>query len=148
MVLASGIRIQWLELPQTVRDAVERILGAPVTEAVSQSGGFSPGTADRVVTADGRRAFVKAVSSAQNPVSPQMHRAEARNAGRLPEGVPVPKLLGTHDDGDWIALVLEDVDGRPPHTPWRPAETDAALAALKRLAVPIPGGDLPTLRDE
>jgi Ser/Thr protein kinase RdoA (MazF antagonist) len=148
MVLASGIRIQWPELPQTVRNAVERILGAPVAEVAPQTGGFSPGTADRVVTTEGRRAFVKAVSSAQNPVSPQMHRTEARNVALLPAGLPVPKLLGTHDDGDWIALVLEDVDGRHPHTPWRPAEIDAALAALKRLAVPIPGVALPALRDD
>src|SRR5689334_9320284 len=61
MVQASGVRIGWADLPANVRDSVAGILGEPVVEAVSQSGGFSPGTADRVTTASGRRAFVKAV---------------------------------------------------------------------------------------
>ena len=45
-------------------------------EAVSQAGGFSPGTADRVGTAEGRRAFVKAVSTAHNPDTPGLNRRE------------------------------------------------------------------------
>ncbi|GIJ21197.1 hypothetical protein Vlu01_18210 [Micromonospora lutea] len=57
---------------------MEKIIGDRVVEAVSQSGGYSPGTADRVRTTSGRRAFVKAASPAQNPDTPAMHRAEAR----------------------------------------------------------------------
>ncbi|WP_432972829.1 aminoglycoside phosphotransferase family protein [Dactylosporangium sp. CA-233914] len=146
MVRASGVRISWAQLPPTVRGAVEDIVGEPVVEAVSQRGGFSPGTADRVVTAGGRRAFVKAVGSVLNPRTPAMHRAEARVAARLPEGTATPRLLGLHDDGDWVALVYEDVEGRHPHTPWRPDEIDAVLAALRKLAVPVTG--LPSLREE
>ena len=55
-------RISWTDLPGHVQAGVEEILGAPVVEATGQQGGFSPGTADRVRTATGRRAFVKAVS--------------------------------------------------------------------------------------
>ena len=66
MVTASGVRIGWVDLPEPVRAAVEDIIGGTVVEARSQSGGFSPGTADRVRTADGRRAFVKAVSADLN----------------------------------------------------------------------------------
>lgn len=66
MTSASGVRIGWADIPQDVRRAVEEIIGGTVVEAVSQAGGFSPGTADRVRTANGRRAFVKAVSPAQN----------------------------------------------------------------------------------
>src|SRR5205085_10839136 len=107
MVDASGVRIGWAELPESVREAVTGILGAPVVEAVSQPGGFSPGTADRVVTAAGTRAFVKAVGTALNELSPSMHRAEARVTAVLPAGAPVPRLLGFHDDGEWVALVFE-----------------------------------------
>lgn len=146
MVQASGVRIGWAELPATVRAAVEEILGAPVAEAVSQPGGFSPGTAERVLTAAGGRAFVKAVGSSLNPVSPGMHRAEARVAQALPGGVPAPRLFGVYDDGDWVALVYEDVDGRPPRTPWTEPELGAAFEALRRLAVPVTG--LPSLRAE
>ncbi|MER7007083.1 phosphotransferase [Dactylosporangium sp. NPDC000555] len=146
MVQASGVRIGWGDLPGNVRDGIARVLGGEVVEAVSQPGGFSPGTADRVRTAAGRRAFVKAVGSALNDHSPAMHRAEARVAAALPGGVPAPRLLGVYDDGDWVALVFEDVDGRHPRTPWEDAEVAAALEVLRRLAVPVAG--LPSLRDE
>ena len=133
MVVASGVRIGWCDLPRSVRDAVEEIIGGRVVDAVSQAGGFSPGTADRVRTADGRRAFVKAVSAAQNEFSPGMHRREAAITAALPADAPAPALLGVHDDGDWVALVLADVDGR--HPDWGdPADLAAARAALADLA--------------
>src|SRR5690349_10831175 len=129
MVVASGVRIRWSDLPSSVRHAVEEILGGPVVEAVPQAGGFSPGTADRVRTADGRRAFVKAVSAALNKDSPGLHRQEARVTAALPTSAPTPRLLGMHDDGDWVALVLNDVEGR--HPDWRdPADVKAARDAL------------------
>jgi aminoglycoside phosphotransferase len=139
MVQASGVRIGWDDLPPTVRAAVEAILGGPVVEAVSQVGGFSPGTADRVRLADGSRAFVKAVSTTQNEHSAQLHRAEARVTAVLPADVPAPRLLGFHDDGTWVALVFADVDGRQPHLPWQDEEVAAVLDALRRLAVPVSG---------
>ncbi|MGW0937341.1 aminoglycoside phosphotransferase family protein [Streptomyces sp. NPDC002666] len=127
---ATGVRHHWADLPDTVRNAVQHILGAPVVEARSQSGGFSPGVAARVRLADGSRAFVKAVSAEVNPDSPDQHRAEARNTAALPPHAPVPKLLGSYDDGTCVALVLEDVEGRQPCVPWDPAELERVLAAL------------------
>jgi aminoglycoside phosphotransferase (APT) family kinase protein len=150
MVVSSGVRIAWLDVPGEVRSAVEVLLGAPVVEATSQVGGFSPGTADRVRTADGRRAFVKAVSPAQNPDSPGMHRREARITAALPAHAPAPGLLGVHDDGDWVALVLEDVEGRHPVTPWRPDEVARVLATLTSMAhtlTPTPIDHVPTVAD-
>jgi hypothetical protein len=123
-----------VDLPPHVRDAIETIIGDEVVESTSQSGGFSPGTADRVQTVSGRRAFVKAVSAAQNERSPELHRREALVTAALPPAVPAPQLLGCHDDGDWVALVLSDVDGRHPSIPWRPVELDRVLAALADLA--------------
>lgn len=133
MVVASGVRIGWVDLPGSVRRAVDEIIGGKVVQAVSQAGGFSPGTADRVRTADGRRAFVKAVSAAQNEFSPGMHRREAAITAALPSSAPVPTLLGVHDDGDWVALVLSDVDGR--HPDWdNPADLATVRVALADLA--------------
>lgn len=147
MVPASGVRIGWEDLPVEVRRAVADILGGDVVEAVSQSGGFSPGTADRVRTAGGRRAFVKAVSTAQNEHSPDFHRREARITAVLPPEAPTPELLGTYDDGDWVALVLTDVEGRHPAVPWRTAELARVRAALDELArIPAPPG-VPDARD-
>ncbi|MEH0938697.1 aminoglycoside phosphotransferase family protein [Micromonospora psammae] len=140
-------RIGWTDLPGHVRSAVEEILGDRVVEAVSQPGGYSPGTADRVRTAAGRRAFVKAVSPAQNARSVALHRAEAAVTAVLPAHAPTPRLLGRHDDGEWVALVLTDVDGRHPATPWRADELDAVLGALETMAAaltPSPVAHAPT----
>ncbi|WP_203924975.1 phosphotransferase [Rugosimonospora africana] len=148
MVLASGVRIGWADLPERVRSAVEGIIGGgAVVEARSQPGGFSPGTADRVRTCTGRRAFVKAVSRELNEQSPELHRREAHVTAALPATVPAPRLLGCYDDAIWVALVLQDVDGHHPATSWRPQELTrvlAALADLARAAIPDPLADLPT----
>ncbi|MGZ2362265.1 aminoglycoside phosphotransferase family protein [Streptomyces sp. 372A] len=138
---AQGVRHPWSGLPAAVRGAVEDILGAPVTEARSQSGGFSPGVAARVRLANGGRAFVKAVSAEVNPDSPDMHRAEARVTASLPADAPVPRLLGSYDDGNCVALVLEDIDGRQPRVPWDRDELDRVLTAvgdLSRVLTPAP----------
>ena len=147
MLGSGGQRVRWPELPAAVHAAVAEVLGAPVVEHESQAGGFSPGSADRVATATGARAFVKAVSAAQNPDSPAMHRAEARVGRLLPAGLPVPRLLGAVEVEGWVVLVQEDVAGRTPHLPWRPPELRRALDALHLLAeraTPSPVADLPT----
>lgn len=150
MTLTSGVRIGWADVPEHVQAAVEAILGDRVVAAVSQRGGFSPGTADRVRTAGGGRAFVKAVSPGQNERSAELYRQEALITAALPPGVPAPRLLGCFDDGDWVALVLQDVEGRHPVTPWVAPELDAVLATLRTLAAsttPCPMPQLPTVAD-
>jgi hypothetical protein len=46
--------------------------------------GFSPGLASRLLLADGRLAFAKAVDAATHPVEGGFHRAELRVAAALP----------------------------------------------------------------
>jgi hypothetical protein len=147
---SGGGRLRWDDLPREVRDAVAEVLGSPVVGAVSQSGGFSPGSADRVVLADGTRAFVKAVSRAQNPDSPGMQEREARVTAALPPGVPAPGFRGARRVGDWHVLVLDEVPGHQPDLPWRADDLAPVAAALERLAAagtpcPVPG--LPTARE-
>jgi aminoglycoside phosphotransferase len=132
---ATGVRLEWQALPDAVRASVEAdILGSRVVEATPQPGGFSPGVAARLKCADGTRAFVKAVSADANPHTPELHRREARNTAALPPGVPAPRLLGTYDDGHWVVLVLEDVEGVQPRVPWQRDELDRVLAALADLS--------------
>jgi hypothetical protein len=50
-------------------------LGSRVVSAVTQPGGFSPGAAARLVLADGRRAFAKAVAMQGGP--PPEHVCQA-----------------------------------------------------------------------
>ncbi|MFJ8822040.1 aminoglycoside phosphotransferase family protein [Streptomyces sp. NPDC102467] len=143
---AGGDRVPWADLPEHVKEALADALGAPVVVARTQGGGFSPGVAARVVLADGRRAFVKAVSADVNPVSPHFHRAEAKNAAALPPEVPAPRLLATYDDGTWVALAFEDVDGRQPQVPWVDGELRRVLDAVERLGRILTPAPLPAPR--
>jgi aminoglycoside phosphotransferase (APT) family kinase protein len=131
---ARGVRTAWGAVPAGVRAAVEGRLGARVVRARTQSAGFSPGVAARLGLADGRRVFVKAVSAAQNPQSPGIHRDEARIARALPAAVPAPRLLADLDLDGWVVLLFEDVEGRLPALPWEPAELDLVLGAVGDLA--------------
>lgn len=142
-----GVRLGWEDLPARVHDWAGELLGGPVVSAESQPGGFSPGTADRVRTADGRRAFVKAVSAAQNPDTPALHRREGEVLAGLTGVGSVPRLLGVYDDGEWVALMIEDVEGRHP-LPWTDDLLVAALDALAELAEVQAPPDWPALEDE
>jgi aminoglycoside phosphotransferase (APT) family kinase protein len=134
---AQGARIPWESLPASVREVIEGGLGARVVEAVTQPGGFSPGVAARLRLENGSRAFVKAVGSSPNPHSPGLHRREAKIAAALPPETPAPRLLFSHDDGDWVTLVFEDIPGREPSLPWRDDELRRVLAALADLSAAL-----------
>jgi hypothetical protein len=140
--MTESRRMEWDAVPASVRAEVEVILGAVVVSARSQSGGFSPGSADRVVTADGTRAFVKTAHAAVNAESVAIHRKEAAITTALPASVPAPRLLGVVDQGEWIALVLDDVDGRHPETPWTDADLGAVLDALRAVSAAAVPADL------
>jgi len=66
-----------------------------------------------------------------------MHRREARIAAALPTSVPTPRLLDSYDDGDWIALIFEDIEGTTPRTPWQQAELDRVLDAVGELTAAL-----------
>lgn len=134
----GGNRLVWADLPDHVRTGIEGVLGAPVVETTSEPGGFSPGMAARVVLADGRRMFVKAVNSARNVESVRLLSVEARILTELADvdlrpPVVVPALVGQYVHGDWIALVITEVDGRTPTIPWRTAELDRVVDAVQTL---------------
>src|SRR5260370_25023191 len=126
---AEGKRLPFSAIPAALRAEIDRKLGGRVVEAVTQPGGFSPGVAARVRLEDGRSAFVKAVGD-MNPDSPGIHRAEARIAAALPASAPAARLLATIDDGGWVILILEDVEGQMPAQPWQPDDLARVLAAL------------------
>jgi len=147
---AAGTRIAWEALPDHVRGAVEGWLGSPVQTAATQTGGFSPGVAARLLTVDGRRVFVKAVCGTPNPDAPRFHRREIRIARALPASAPVPRLLWSFDEGatednrdGWVVLVFEDVEGRQPAVPWQAAELDRVLDAMAALAESLTPSPVP-----
>lgn len=136
-------RLEWRFLPVRVRELVEQRCGAPVVEARSQGGGFTPGFASVLVCADGSRHFVKAASVvAQRPFA-ESYREEARTLGALPTSVPAPRLLWTHEDDEWVVLGLEHVAARAPHRPWVTDDLARCVDALEQAAdalTPAPDG--------
>lgn len=131
---AQGERLSWGRLPPEIRAAIEQRLGAPVARAATRPGGFSPGLAARLELEDGRRVFAKAVGPEPNPDSPEFHRREVGIAAALPPRTPAPRFLFSVDDGAWVALVFEDVDGHEPELPWREDELRRVLDALTDLS--------------
>ena len=132
-------------MPEGVRSALERWLGSPVEAAESQAGGFSPGIAARIRTADGPRYFVKGVGPLPNRDSPGMHRREARVLAAMPGGVAVPRLLWSYDDEEsgWVLLVSQDIEGRHPRMPWSLDELDRVMDGLANLADALTPSPLP-----
>lgn len=126
MAHAIGVRTPYEAIPAAVRAWADRELGSSVVSAKTQQGGFSPGTAARLVTASGRRAFVKAVGPELNPDTPTLFRNEitAMRAVSLPQA---PILYSTYDDGAWVGLLLEDIDGALPVHPWRQDDADRVV---------------------
>lgn len=131
---AKGERRRWADLPEPVRETLEKHLRARVLDAQSEPGGFSPGVASRLRLSDGRRVFAKVIGAEPNLRSVDVHREEARVLAQMPAEAPVPKLLSVYDDGAWIALFLEEIGGSTPHLPWRDRELVRAVHAIEGLS--------------
>jgi len=131
---AEGRRVDWHELPASVRAGIEGRLDAEVVSATTRPAGFSPGLAARLETAAGDRLFVKAVSGDTNPISPQLHRREAHVASLLPADAPAPRFRWWFELGPWVVLGFDYVEGANPELPWRRPDLDRVLDALSELA--------------
>ncbi|GAA0589604.1 aminoglycoside phosphotransferase family protein [Kribbella sandramycini] len=146
MAHAAGLRLSFEKAPTAVRAWVDRALGSAVVSATTQRGGFSPGAAARLVTASGRRAFVKAVGPELNPKTPSLFRNEITAVQAIGPLAAAPRLLDVYDDGSWVALLFEDISGRLPAHPWRQYDADRVLDALDTLTEaldPSPWPDAP-----
>ena len=129
---AAGVHLPWAEVPDAVRTWAAGFGGGPPEVVRDLAGGFSPG-ATAVLDCPGGPIFVKAVGAGLNPESPDFHRREAMVSASLPGGPEFPRLLDVYDDGDWVALAFEAVDGRPPVHPWDEVELRSAVRALDAL---------------
>ena len=127
------MRTAWSELPARVRSAVESSVDGTVVGAVSQAHGFSPGSADRIVTSTGHRAFVKAIGRDRNPHAFDLHCRELVIMASMPAGVAAPRLIGSYLDDDWVALVVDDIEGRHPRHGAEGSDVTAVLDSIARL---------------
>ena len=127
------LRMTWQQLPVSIHRAVAEILEGPVVEATSQATGYSPGSADRVRSENGNRAFVKAASLERNADTYDLHRRELAVLRMLPATVSAPRLLGAFEDREWVALIIEDLDGAHPGQAPTRSEISAVLSALEAM---------------
>lgn len=143
---AVGVRLRYDAVPAGVREWVEETLGSPVVATAEQAGGMSPGCATRLTCADGTRAFVKAVGVELNPDTPGLFRREVGVLEHLGAHELWARLLGSYDDGAWVALLIEDVEGRHPDFT-HAAELEAVLAGTDRLSEVLRERDVPSSVD-
>lgn len=130
---ASARRLEWPFLPPHLRAWIERRCGSPVTKAISQTSGFTPGFASVLVCEDGSRHFVKAASVKAQRVTADSYREEGRHLAALPPEVPAPALRW-HLDEDWVVLGIDYVAGQAPRRPWQHAHLESLLDALEQVA--------------
>jgi hypothetical protein len=91
---------------------------------------MSPAAAATVRTADGERAFVKAVGPDINPDTASHFRHECRVLTAFASVPYRADLIGVYDDGEWVAIMLEDIDGGHPDLD-DPADHARVLAAVQ-----------------
>ncbi len=126
---AAGVHLPWVDVPAPVQSWASALGGGPPSGVADLQGGFSPGAISRLTFGSGDL-FVKAVGLDLNPESPGMHRREAVISAQLPEFPVFPRLIDCYDDGDWVALAFEAIDGRLPTYPWDADELSVAVDAV------------------
>lgn len=141
-VSLDRMRIEWPELPDSVRDAVTARTGA-VASATPVAAGTASLVALRLRTSAGRQLFLKGVR-ADEERAVWMCRNEQRLGPLLP-GVAPPVLWLVEVDG-WVILGTEWVPGRAadiaPGSPDLPLVA-AAVQRVAELGTPRPGRWLP-----
>ncbi len=143
---AAGVHLPWARVPDSVQAWAAVVGGGGPHSVRDLPGGFSPGATTRL-DFPARAVFIKAVGADLNPDSPNFHRREAAVSAALPRAPEFPRLLDVYDDGVWVALAFEAVEGRPPVHPWEPGELDLAVRALEALherLTPNPAPEAPS----
>lgn len=129
-------KLPWKDVPQAVRQQVERALGAPVRRAARIWGGYTSTPTYRLALADGRRAFFKGTYQLSNMVAKDalLHEERVyRDLGGLLEAW-MPRWYTSVYSADWHGLLLEDLGPRnvPPWTSGKARAIMHALAAFHR----------------
>jgi aminoglycoside phosphotransferase (APT) family kinase protein len=102
--------------------------------------------AAKLYLSNGEIVFAKAVGSSLNKRSPEIHRREAKIAAAFPaDRFGFPKLLWTYDDGDWVVLLFENVEGKTPTIPWRTDELGQVLSAISTFSESLTPSPIKTI---
>ena len=134
---AQGVRQKWSDIPEKIRNEIEDYLGSEVTRTETQVGGFSPGVATRLTTADDQCVFLKAMGTDINPTSISFHRREIDINSKFPSNSIAPKLLWSVDDAEdteWVAMLFDNIEGSNPQTPWQKDDLQRVMQAMNELS--------------
>ena len=137
----------WVEVPDAVVTEIEELAGSAVASVEGSPLGFSPGFAGLVDFADGSRLFLKVMSAARDPWSIEFNRREARVVQQLPAQVQAPSLRWVIEQGDWLVLAYEAIDGVPAEPTADPAHREAMWRGFNELAMVAAPADLPAFHE-
>ena len=140
-------RMSWAEVPDAVVARIEGRAGSAVASAAGSEFGFSPGFAGVVNFADGSRVFLKVMSGVRDPWSIAMNRREVEVLSVLPSEISAPALLWTVEEGDWLVLAAEAVEGEHPRPAENPHHAAAIWDGLSHLATVRAPANLPAFHD-
>jgi aminoglycoside phosphotransferase (APT) family kinase protein len=146
---ASGKRRSLSEISPDVIDWISSRFGE-FQILKEYKGGMSPGCAASVMTASGRELFVKAVDADPDDVTADLFRHEIHVLEKLPQSKHRPRILESYDDGKWVALVLEHINGHYPdfslHNEFE-AVAEVIISQCHELAPPPDGLQVPSLQE-
>jgi aminoglycoside phosphotransferase (APT) family kinase protein len=74
------------------------------------------------------------MSRAMHPAWVFLDEREAHITPPLPDGAPFPRWRFTIDDGDWVALGFDVIDGREATIPWHRRDLDRVIATHLAMA--------------
>jgi hypothetical protein len=74
---------------------------------------------------------VKAIATSRHAATAALHRYESQAMLAIPSGPALPRLYATYDDGDWVGLLLEDIEVRHP-VPWTLADARRVATAINQ----------------
>ncbi|MEV1178310.1 phosphotransferase [Nonomuraea sp. NPDC049784] len=138
-------RLNWPDLPQKVRAAIEEQTGPAVRVEAVTSG--RPGLAVRLYT-ERDEAFVKAIPLSDPAVS--LIQRERWASLHLPLSAPVPRMTGDIIFGGWQVVMWELINDNADHAYMGPGSSDIPLVVdglerLGKLLTPCPSRARPAV---
>jgi hypothetical protein len=130
---SSKHRPCWADLSGSQRRAIEEVVGGEVVRADSCTGGFSPGFASRLLLADQRQVFVKAMDLRAWPDQGDAYRREILINNALTPDVPAPPILASAQTDAFVVVAFDALDGVEPRQPWDRSELDRVCQTLDEL---------------
>ncbi len=134
----------WSAVPVELKALIGEVLGSPVVRGTRVWGSYGPGPSFRLLLADGRRAFTKALWKDSNEFQVAAFHTELRIYSEMADIIShwAPEQYGTVQHGDWHALLLEDV-GPMSAPPWSRSKVRAVTAGLAELHRATAGASMP-----